>query len=422
MTVERRPAAVTERPIVVIGAGIVGVAVALSLLRAGRTVTLLERDEPGRGTSYGNGAIVSEESVVPVATPGILAKIPGMLLDPLGPLAIRWSYLPRLAPWLWHFVAASRPERVEQISIALASLVKGSIAAYEPLLELAGASDMIRRTGWLCLYESEAEFECGRAMLELQRRRGVEFTEVPAEEIRQFEPALAPIFVRAVHYPRVAHTLDSLRLVQVLAEAFQRHGGRLVKGEATGFEMGPEGPRAVVAGSETIAASQVVIAAGAWSRPLVRQLGSDLPLDTERGYHIQLPDPGVTPRIPLYSTERAFVMTPLSTGLRLAGTVELGGLKAPPNWQRAELLLKHAKRWLPEINQAGATRWMGFRPSMPDSLPVISRSPRYPNAFFAFGHGHCGLMLAARTGQIVAALADGRDPGIEIAPFRADRF
>ncbi len=412
----------SPRHVVVIGAGIVGVCSALALLRAGFRVTLLERAAPGQGASFGNGAVIGEAAVVPVATPGLLRKVPGMLLDPRGPLALRWSYLPRIAPWLLRFAAASRPKRVEQISIALAALLAGSFAAFDRLLEMADAADMLRRTGWLCVYETEAGLEAYRPMLELQRRRGVSFDILNRDALREFEPALGPIFARAVYYPDVGYALDSLRLVQVLAAAFGRRGGTLKRAEAHGFEIGPDGPRAVLTEAAPVPCDAVVIAAGAWSKRLAAELGRAPPLDTERGYHVQFAAPGVAPRLPVYSTERGIIATPLEVGLRVGGTVELGGLKAAPNWDRARVLLEQAKRWFPGLRTEGHSRWMGFRPSMPDSLPVIGRSPRFANAIFAFGHGHCGMMMGARTGEIVAALLAGRDPGLDMTPYRADRF
>ena len=366
--------------------------------------------------------MIGEEAVVPVATPGILRKVPGMLLDPRGPLALRWSYLPRIAPWLLRFAAASRPKRVEQISIALAALLEGSFAAFDRLLEAADAGDMLRRTGWLCVYETEAGLEAYRPMLELQRRRGVSFDILNRAALREFEPALGPIFARALYYPDVGYALDGLRLVQVLAEAFGRRGGTLKRAEARGFEIGPDGPRAVLTEAGPVPCDAVVVAAGAWSKRLAAELGSAPPLDTERGYHVQFAAPGVAPRLPVYSTERGIIATPLEVGLRVGGTVELGGLKAAPNWDRARVLLEQAKRWFPGLRTEGHSRWMGFRPSMPDSLPVIGRSPRFANAIFAFGHGHCGMMMGARTGEIVAALLAGRDPGLDMTPYRADRF
>lgn len=410
------------RHVVVIGAGIVGVCSALCLQRAGFRVTLMERDAPGQGASFGNGAVIGEEAVVPVATPGLLRKVPGMLLDARGPLALRWSYLPRIAPWLLRFAAASRPQRVEAISIALAALLEGSFTAFDRLLAAAGAADMLRRTGWLCVYETEAGLAAYRPLLELQRRRGVSFDILDRDALRAFEPALAPIFARAVYYPDVGYARDSLRLVQVLAEAFGRHGGTLTRAEARGFEIGPDGPRAVLTEAGPVPCDAVVVAAGAWSKRLAAELGSAPPLDTERGYHVQFAAPGVAPRLPVYSTERGIIASPLEVGLRVGGTVELGGLEAAPNWDRARVLLEQAKRWFPGLRTEGHSRWMGFRPSMPDSLPVIGRAPRFANAIFAFGHGHCGMMMGARTGEIVAALLAERDPGLDMTPYRADRF
>jgi D-amino-acid dehydrogenase len=190
----------------------------------------------------------------------------------------------------------------------------------------------------------------------------------------------------------------------------------------TGFEQGEGKVTAVLTDTGRLACSGVVIAAGAWSKALTAMLGSRPPLDTERGYHLTLPHAGDSLRLPVYSTERGFVCTPLEHGLRIAGTVELGGLEAAPNWQRAEVLYRNASRWLPGLDRREESRWMGYRPSMPDSLPVIGRAPRHDNAVFAFGHGHIGLSLGARTGELVAALLGGRDPGIDLSPYRPDRF
>jgi D-amino-acid dehydrogenase len=408
--------------VVVIGAGAVGVCSALYLQRDGHRVILLDRSGPGEGASFGNAAVIGEEAVVPVATPGIFWKVPGMLMDPLGPLAIRWSYLPRLAPWLLRFVAASRKQEVERISTALAALMRDNLAAYRPLIEIAGEPEIIRRTGWLCPYETQAGLDSYRPLLDLQRRRGVEWLEISAEEIRQLEPALQGTFHRAIYYPNVGFAANSYRLIRLLAESFRSEGGELRRVEVRDFEFGEMGPRAVLTDRGPIACSHVVVAAGAWSKPLATKLGSQVPLDTERGYHIHLPNPDTAPRVAMYSTEKGFAITPLEDGLRAAGTVELGGLDAPPNWARAEVLRKHLKAWFPDVNDEGASRWMGFRPSMPDSLPVISRAPKHRNAVFAFGHGHCGLMLGARTGQLVADMVAGRTPGVDMTPFRADRF
>ena len=410
--------------VVVIGAGIIGVCAALQLQRAGAHTVILDRQAPGEGASFGNASILGDATVVPVATPGVLRGLPRMLLDSTGPLALRWSYLPKLWPWLVRFLAAARPREVERISKALADLLDGSLAAYDPLLQEAGAPDVIRKTGWLTLYETERGFRRDAASRALKARRGRHPEVVPTEALRQFEPALADSgrFHKGVFEPEMAHALDNLRVVQVLARNLRQRGGRIYRESVQGFDIDSDGLNGVVTDKGRHACDAVVIAAGAWSRPLAREVHGDLPLDTERGYHLTLPNPGVTPRLPIDSAERAMVCTPLSEGLRLAGTVELGGLDAPPNWRRAEMLFDHARHLFPDLDATGAKRWMGFRPSMPDSLPVISRAARFPNAVLAFGHGHCGLMLGARTGELVRDLVLDRTPGLDLTPFRADRF
>jgi D-amino-acid dehydrogenase len=354
--------------------------------------------------------------------PGVLREVPGMLLDPLGPLAIRWTYLPRIAPWLVRFVAASRPSRVEAIAAALRPLLAAAIDAYLPLLEAAGATDMLQRNGWLCLYETDESFRDAQYGIELQRRLGVTVEVLKAEEIRQAEPSLAPIYRHAVLSPENAHVLDPYRLAQRLAETIVRRGGRIERRALVGFEFNGGRPVAARTAEGPMPFDAVVIAAGAWSRPLARALGRDVPLDTERGYHITLPSPGVMPRRPIYSGDHSFAVAPLEIGLRFAGTVELGGLKAPPNYERAEKLLTHARRMFPGLETRGASRWMGFRPSMPDSLPVIGTVPGLPNAVLAFGHGHLGLTLGAITGKLTAALALDRPPALDVTPYRAERF
>ena len=418
-----RPAMRPEfQRVAVIGAGVVGVSTALYLQRDGRQVMLIDPRGPGEGTSRGNASVFAVESCVPVATPGIVWKVPGMLMDPLGPLAIRWGYLPKLAPWLWEFVKASSPRRVEEISVALRAVLADSLDAFMPLLRDAGEADMVRKTGWLGVYETEKKWRGAQAALELQRRRGVAFTVLKAEEIRQFEPSLAPIYRHAIHYPENAYAVNNFRLVQVLADSFLRNGGVHVREEAHGFEFGPHGPTHVLTNGGRHACDAVMVTAGAWSKRLCQRLGHNPLLDTERGYHVMLPDPGVAPRLPIYSGDYSFAVTPLEHGLRLAGTVELGGLAAPPNYARAGVLLERGQRMFERLNDAGKSEWMGFRPSMPDSVPVISASTRHRNAFFGFGHGHIGLTLGAVTGRILADLVAGRDPGIDMRPFRIDRY
>jgi D-amino-acid dehydrogenase len=408
--------------VLVIGAGIVGCSAALWLQRDGHQVTIVDKAGPGEGASKGNASVIAAESCIPIATPGILWDVPKYLSDPLGPLAIRWSYLPKLAPWLWRFVRASGEATVEQASIALRALMVEALAAHKELATAAGCSDIIQDTGCLGIFESDAKFQSYQWDLELQKRRGIKFEILKAEEIRQFEPSLQPIYRHAVYYPESSYVLDNYRLVRTLAEDVTRNGGRVLKDEIQEFEIGPDGPRVAIGSNGRYDFDAVVIAAGAWSRVLSAKLGEIVPLETERGYHVTLPHAARRPRMPLYSGDHSFTVTPLEIGLRFAGTVELGGLELPPNSGRNEVLIKQGCRMFGEVDQRGRSDWMGFRPSIPDSKPVIDRGRRFKNAFFAFGHGHVGLTLGPITGKLIADLVSDRKPGIDLAPFAVDRF
>ncbi len=406
----------------IVGAGIVGVACGLYLQRDGWKVTLIDRGSPGEGASKGNAGLIALSHATPMALPGIVRRVPGMLLDPDAPLAIRWRYLPRLAPWLIRFLRASTDAEVERICAALASLLHDALDAYRPLLELAGAGDLVHRRGLLYVYENERSFARARAEIELRRRFGVEVETVGPNEIRQLVPDLAPIFNRGAFYPACGHVVDPYRLVQVLAQALRREGGTVLCEDVVGFDLNDRGVRAVRTTAAAHPAEAVVVAAGAWSRSLARALGLRVPLDTERGYNVTVADPGIEPRLPVVSGDHLFGVTPMLDGVRLGGTVEFAGLKARPHPSRHALLMKVAKRLYPGLDVSRRTEWMGFRPSMPDSLPVIGASPRYTNAFLAFGHGHIGLTTAAATGRAIADLAAGRPTAFDLAPFRPDRF
>ena len=405
-----------------IGAGIVGVCCAFQLLRDGRRVTLLDPDPPGSHTSFGNAGAISAQSCIPMAGPGIVRQVPKWLLDPLGPLAIRWSYLPQALPWLLRFVAAGRADRVKAQSKALRALHEPVVEAHLDLARAAGCAELIRRDGALYVYETEAAFAADAGNRALMRERGVALQELDGAELRQMEPDLAPIFVRGTFFPGGAHCVDPGSLVTRYADAFLRAGGAFRQARALGFEMGPDGPRGIRTEEGLLPAERIVIAAGAWSHRLTAQLGDRVPLESERGYHMVLPHAGATTRRPVTFVERRFMATGMAMGLRLAGTVEFAGLDAPPNWGRADKLVEHARRAFARLDAGDGSRWMGHRPATPDSLPVIGRAPRHRNVFYAFGHGHLGLTGAAVTGRHIADLIAGRSPAIDLAPFRADRF
>ena len=411
-----------NKSVVILGAGIVGTCVALLLQDHGWRVTLLDPKAPGEGASKGNAGIIAVDHVTPVAMPGILRQVPHMLLQRKAPLSIRWRYLPRLAPWLYEFLRASRPGRLPAICDALASLMRDAYEAYLPLLDGCGGRDLIKRQGWLMVYESERMFAGARKEFDLKRERGVRVELMGASEIRQLAPAVSRHVRHGAFFPDCGHTINPHRLVRTLARAVEDRGGTIVLGEARDFAFDDGRVKAVIGTSGEIAADAVVVACGAWSRPLAARLGSRVPLDTERGYHVTFGAPEVELPFPIVSGDHRFGVTPMENGLRAAGTVEFGGLEAPPSPYRHELLVERTAGLLPGLHTGEQSRWMGFRPSMPDSLPVIGRAPACPNAYFAFGHGHIGITTGAVTARLLAQQMLGRPTDVDLAPFRADRF
>jgi glycine/D-amino acid oxidase-like deaminating enzyme len=407
----------------VIGGGIVGVCVALHAQGTGRQVTVVERRTPGWSASGHNGGVLAVAEPMPVGEPAVVRRIPQMLRDPLSPLAIRWSYLPRLAPWLVRFLLASRVRRVEAIGASLHGLTAHVVDAYLPLLaDCPEAARHVRDGGALQVYGEDGALAGAGLALQLRRRFGASFALLDDEGITAQDPFLAGRFRRAIHFPDWWSTTDPEALTLALADRFRHRGGAMLRAEVHGFVVRGGKVTGIETSSGGVEAGEIVIAAGAWSRRLVRQLGFDVPLDTERGYGVDLPAPGFTLRFPLVSGDHHFAMTPLRSGLRLAGTAELAGLAAPPNYARADTLVKAARLAFPELRSEDARPWMAFRPSLPDSLPVIGRAPRHPGVYLAFGHGHKGLGQAAITGKLIQELLDGKEPTVDLAPFRPTRF
>jgi D-amino-acid dehydrogenase len=349
-------------------------------------------------------------------------KVPAWMLDPTGPLHIPLRYSLRLAPWLWQFQRASSRARVNRISDALHALLTVTLDKWRPLAARAGVPELIVQNGYAFAYESAAAFEGDALGREIRRAHGVAIEVLKGPDVVAFEPALSTAVTHLVVLPEQGHCPNPLRLSRALAARLREDGARFVTGTANGFETVDGRVRRVQTDGGPIDADVVVIAAGAHSRPLCAQLGSDVPLETERGYHAMLASAGIAPRMPVASGEGKYFVTPMEEGLRIAGTVELAGLGAPPDYRRADALVDKAKRLLPALSASNVERWMGHRPSLPDSLPVIGRSQRAANAFLAFGHGHVGLTAAAPTGEIVADLVAGRTPFMDVSPFSAARF
>jgi D-amino-acid dehydrogenase len=415
--------------VVVIGAGVVGAATAVELLRDGHRVTILEPGEPGgeQAASYGNGTLLNPSSILPMSSPGIWRKVPGWLADPLGPLAIRWRYLPRLLPWLTRFLRAGATEaRVAATARALRPLLLNAPELHRRLAEEAGVGELITRQGMLSVFPSRAEFAAEEMEWRLRRENGVRWLELSADELRQREPTLSRRYTFGVLVEENGQCRDPGAYVAALVRHAVAQGAELRHARALGFRI--EGSRLLAVRTEAsdIVADRAVIAAGARSHVLAAAAGDRVPLETERGYHAVIADPGIAPRYPVMPSDgkMACVMTP--QGLRLAGQVELAGLDAAPNWRRAEVLRDFARRVFPDLPAdtppAKVKVWMGHRPSTPDGLPCIGPATGCPDIVYAFGHGHVGLTAGAATAKLVADLISRRQPAFDIEPFAAQRF
>jgi D-amino-acid dehydrogenase len=407
----------------VVGAGIIGVSIAYVLQRRGASVLLIERDEPGRSASYGNMASIAVTQFAPISRPGNWSRMPGWLMDPEGPIRISPSYLPRMLPWFVRFVMAGRRSRLDVLERAGATLCQRAHTDLLPLLAETGLSHMLSEAGCLSVYASDAELDGDSEQIALIRKFGFEMEMLDAARLQALEPSLSRDLKHAILLPQGRTLEDPYRLTVQLFDRFRQAGGRSVKGDVVGFEIKEGRMHALrLAGAAQVAVSSVVLAAGAWTGKLARQLGEPIPLETERGYHTQFAAPGIALRHSLLRPAKAFMVCPIAGGIRVGGTVEMAGLAAPPNYRRARVLARRAKELLPELQTVETTEWMGHRPALPDTIPIISRSALRPNLFYATGHGHLGMTLAATTARLMGDLVTGAIPPIDMTPYRVDRF
>lgn len=408
--------------VIVVGGGIIGIAVAAYLAEASRDVLVLDRSGICEETSSGNAAALAFSDVLPLAHRNMLSQVPRWLADPLGPLSIPPTYLPWLLPWLWRFMRAGRPANFEAAVTAQASMMALAEREWFALLGRSGTRHMLREDGCLELYESEAEFEASKEGWALRRRFHIPFRHLKEEEVADYQPGLSAVFRCATFVPGWKTVADPQRLGQAVWAHAERHGARFMP--ATVLSARAEEGRIAVqlASGVELACENLVIAAGAWSRPLAAGFGDRVPLETERGYNTTLPANAFEVRRQLIFPRHGFVITPLETGLRVGGAVEFAGLKRPPNFARSRAMLEKASRFLPGLKTEGGRQWMGFRPSLPDSLPVIGRARGEPRVFYAFGHGHLGLTQAAATGRLIRDIVLEQSPPIDLRPFRAGRF
>ncbi len=408
--------------ILIIGAGIVGLATAAILTESGRKVLVVDRQGVCEGTSSGNAGALAFSDILPMASKGVLAKVPGWLMDPLGPFTICPSYLPKLLPWLYRFWRASSAGMLELTVQAQGAMMRLAEPEMLGLMQRAGIGHMIREDGSLELYESENELNASLPGWSARKAAGIIFEHLRGNQLRACQPGLSPRFIAGTFVPGWKTVTDPKQVGQGLWDYAQRNGAVFEKGEVSSISANGPGVIAQFTDGQTVLAGKVVIAAGAWSHRLAQNLGDRIPLETERGYNTTLPVGAFDLKRQLIFSGHGFVVTPLETGIRVGGAVELGGLDLPPNYKRAEVMLRKAEQFLPGLQSKGGRQWMGYRPSTPDSLPVIGRSHSTDKVLYAFGHGHLGLTQSAVTARLINDLIGGHMPSIPIDPYSPKRF
>ncbi|MFK7829566.1 MAG: NAD(P)/FAD-dependent oxidoreductase [Congregibacter sp.] len=411
----------SQSPIVVIGAGVIGLSIAFRLARIFPDVVLVDRADPGMDCSYGNAGHIATEQIFPLASPGTLLKAPRLMFGRNHPLSIRRDYARQIVPWLTRFAWASRPSAFKRGTEALRSLQAEAMNSLTALCDDAGTTDQLHRRGHMILVENPRLEATAKTQLQTLADHGIVADWLSALQVADIAPELTNN-IGAIHVRDTGHISDPLRLSLGLLDAFTRAGGHLIRDEVQRIEPHTDGDVRLHMSNGELTAQRIVIAAGAWSRALAAQTGFDVPLDTERGYHVVAEGWRGQFDIAIASLDRMTIMTPLAGGLRITGFVEFGGLTLPPSSRRLATLNQHLSDLLPNSQLQTRSEWMGFRPSLPDHLPVIGRSPDDARVLYAFGHQHLGLTLAGVTADAIAALLTDSPAPVDLSPFRVDRF
>ena len=408
--------------VAIVGAGIIGICAAAYLAEAGIAVTLVDRTGVCEETSSGNAAALAFSDVLPLAQKGMIRHLPKWLADPLGPLSIPPGYMPKLLPWLVRFWRAGRADRFEASLAAQGAMMRLAQSEWDALMTRSATRPMLREDGSLELYESAAEFKASLPGWAARDRFGIAYRHLSRDELPGYQPGLSAQFTHGTFVPGWQTVADPKLLGKAVWNYAASKGAAFLQGDVALILASADRMVVQLRQGRTIGARHVVIAAGAWSHLLARQLGDRIPLETERGYNTTLPKSAFDVKRQLIFSGHGFVITPLETGLRVGGAVELGGIKRPPNFARSKAMLEKARRFLPGLDASGGREWMGYRPSLPDSLPVIGRSGGNRNVVYAFGHGHLGLTQAAATARLLRDMITGEEPAIDSEPFSPQRF
>ena len=410
------------KSVIVVGAGIVGVATAIWLQRAGHTVTLIDRDGPAAGTSYGNAGILASSSVVPVTVPGLIGNIPKYLFNPDSPMFMRWRYLPKLLPWLIRYLRQANADDVAHIAKAMTPILFDSAEQHLALANGTGAEKYITTGTYIYGYQDKAAYEADSVAWNLRKANGFNWEELDAAAFDAIEPVFEGHIGYGIKLSDHGYISDPGNYVKALADHFIQQGGTFLQAELVDVETVNSQLVSVITNTQTIHCDEMVLATGVWSGPLAKKLGVHMPIEAERGYHIELVNPNKTPNHPVMIASGKFVATPMDGRLRCAGIVEFGGLDAPPSRKPFELLKTQIHALIPGLKYDRIDEWMGARPAPIDSIPSIGPFATIKGAHAAFGHQHVGLTGGPKTGRIVADIISGRKPNLDLEPYRVSRF
>lgn len=410
------------KTIAIIGAGIVGISTALWLQRDGHDVIVVDRKDPGEGASHGNGGVLASCSVVPVTVPGLIAKAPRMLLDPNQPLFLKWAYLPKLLPWLAKYLSHANAEDCARIARAMFPIVGDSLADHQALAAGTQAERFVVPSDYLYLYNSRAHYEGDAFGWGLRREAGFTWSEMEAAAFNAYDNIFSPDIGFAACLGNHGRITDPGGYVKALARHLEAQGGRVIRADVQDVVRDGGQVTGIRAGGETIPCDAAVVALGAWSGPLAKRLGVSVPLESERGYHLELWEPSVMPKAPVMIASGKFVATPMDGRIRLAGVVEFGGLEAAPSRAPFDLLRRNIRAAIPGLSWQHEVEWQGHRPAPADSIPVIGEVPGAKGAWMGFGHHHVGLTGGPKTGRLLAQMISGRTPNVDVSAYSPSRF
>ena len=404
----------------IVGAGIQGVCAGLHILKKGIPVTIFDKQEPGMMASYGNAGHFSPYAVLQLNRPDVIYDVPKMLLSSSGPLALKWNYIPKMLPWIFKYFKSSTTKNMMHTAKYMHQILNLSLDAYDDMFKEIDTTNLVERKGIIYVWTNKNK-KSRELEIKIRDELGVKQKLVSKEEILDLEPNLNPVFDAGAYYDYAYHARDPHGILKRLFDLFIKKGGRFQKSEVKDIRQTDDNNSEIVTSEKNYNFEKIVLACGAFSKYFTDKLGENIPLDTERGYHVHFESMEHLISRPVIFLDRGFGMTPMNQGLRAVGTVELGGLKNPISKKRIDYIVKCAKELLPQLKEH-KDEWLGFRPTLPDFLPVIGPSSKFKNIIYSFGHQHLGWTLGAITGKIVSGIISGENTNLDLQPYSSKRF